>query len=432
MSAGSAARRALGVPGFARLAVSYTVNELGDNFGAIALAILVLDETGSALAVAAVLVAAKVLPAFLAPAFTARLDRHRPGRTLPALYVAEGLVFAGLALLAGPFSLAPVLVLALIDGTLALTGRGISRAAVAGVLAPAGLLREGNGVLNLGFAVTSAAGPALGGLVVAAGGAGIALAIDAASFFAIAVLMAGAHGLPATAPEGEESWFRRLREGLHYVRYQPRVRLLLAGEGAALIFFTLVVPIEVVYAKRTLGAGDLGYGILLTAWGAGIVVGSVFYPRLAHRQLGFLVAVSTAAIGAGYLGLAVAPTLAAACAASVLGGAGNGVQWVAVMTALQESVAPALQARIVGLLESIAAAMPGIGYLLGGVLVAVASPRVAYAVAGAGVFAVLLLVVRGASTPHASWPHVGSDETWSDSQPTTSSSFEPKTPVHSR
>jgi hypothetical protein len=44
---------------------------------------------------------------------------------------------------------------------------------------------------------------------------------------------------------------------------------------------------------------------------------------------------------------------------------------------------------VVGLLESIGAAMPGIGFVLGGALTSAASPRTAYAVAGAGVLVVL-------------------------------------------
>ena len=48
------------------------------------------------------------------------------------------------------------------------------------------------------------------------------------------------------------------------------------------------------------------------------------------------------------------------------------------------------QARIVSILESLAAAMPGVGYLIGGALTAVGSPRTAYAVAGAGVLALVL------------------------------------------
>ena len=66
--------------------------------------------------------------------------------------------------------------------------------------------------------------------------------------------------------------------------------------------------------------------------------------------------------------MAGAQSLFYACLLSVLGGTGNGIQWVSVMTALQEATPQDYQARVVGLLESALAAMPGVGYLIGGVL----------------------------------------------------------------
>src|ERR671916_322690 len=93
--------------GFAPLAGSYAVNELGDMFGIVALAVLVFDESGTALGPAALFIAAKFLP---------------------ALYVAEAVVFGLLALLAGSaYTFWLVLLLAFVDGSLALTGRGLSR-----------------------------------------------------------------------------------------------------------------------------------------------------------------------------------------------------------------------------------------------------------------------------------------------------------------
>ena len=77
----------------------------------------------------------------------------------------------------------------------------------------------------------------------------------------------------------------------------------------------------------------------------------------------------------------------------VVGGAGNGVQWIAVMTALQERTPADYQARITGFMESIGAAMPGVGYLLGGAIVALADPRAAYAVAGVGVLLLVLAAI---------------------------------------
>jgi MFS family permease len=82
--------------------------------------------------------------------------------------------------------------------------------------------------------------------------------------------------------------------------------------------------------------------------------------------------------------------LSVACAFSVLGGFGNGIQWVSVMTALQEATPDDLQARITGLLESIASAMTGVGFLIGGVVTAIASPPAAFLVSGIGVIAIVL------------------------------------------
>ncbi len=91
--------------------------------------------------------------------------------------------------------------------------------------------------------------------------------------------------------------------------------------------------------------------------------------------------------------MAVSRELWLACAFSVIGGLGNGIQWVSVMTALQESTPDDLQARITGLLESIASAMTGVGFLIGGIVTALFSPPTAFAVSGIGV---VLLVLLGA------------------------------------
>jgi MFS family permease len=377
---------------FGRLLFSYTLNELGDSIGIVALAVLVYDRTEAVAPTAAFFFAAKFLPALFAPILTARLDQVAVRRSLPALYVVEALVFAALALIAhGDFVLALVLALGLLDGALALTARALTRGAVAGILQPAGLLREGNALLNVGFATSTVGGSALGGLLISELGISTALLVDAWSFLAIALLLAITRGLPAVSV-AREPFRERFSAGLRFARTNPLVRLLLIGEALALVMFTLVVPIEVIYAKESLETTSAGFGILLASWGVGIVVGSLVYLVVKHRSTLGLIVVSTAAVGLAYLGMASAETLLLACIASIVGGAGNGVQWISVVTALQEATPADYQARIVGLLESLGAAMPGVGYVLGGALVALGSPRTAYAFAGAGV---LLLVLIG-------------------------------------
>jgi MFS family permease len=175
-----------------------------------------------------------------------------------------------------------------------------------------------------------------------------------------------------------------------YARRSVRLRVLLTGQSLALICFTLVVPIEVIYAKESLQTSSAGFGVLLAAWGAGILLGSLLFLSLRNRSGFGLLLVSSGAVGLAYLGMASAQSLLVACLMSIVGGAGNGVQWIAVMTALQESTPPEYQARVSGLLESIGAAMPGVGFFAGGVIVELTSPRTAYTIAGAGVIALVL------------------------------------------
>jgi predicted MFS family arabinose efflux permease len=380
---------------FGRLLGSYTVNDLGDSIGVVALSILVYDRTEAVAPTAGFFLIAKFLPALLATGLTAHLDRFGLRKTLPALYGIEAVVFSLLALLASGdrFFLPLVLLLGAIDGTLAITGRGLTRGAVGVLLLPKDLLSEGNALMNLGFAVSSVFGAALAGLLIAVFGLSAALLVDAASFAVIAVVLLVARDLPDPEHEDRTPWRERFVDGLEFARDFRPVRTLLIGQALVLICFTIVVPIEVIYAKESLGTTDAGFGILLSSWGAGIVIGSLLYLWLKNRTGLAMILISSAAVGVAYLGMSQAGTLAVACAFSVVGGAGNGVQWVAVMTQLQEATPPEFQARMSGLLESLGAAVPGIGFFAGGALVALGSPRTAFAVAGAGI---LVLVVVAA------------------------------------
>jgi MFS family permease len=372
---------------FRRLAISYAVNELGDWMGIVALSVLVFERTGSVLATTLLFLGTGFLPALLAPLLVVRAESPPPRFALPVIYCGEAAAFGALALLASHFSLAAIVVIATVDGALALSGRALTRAVTAAMLQPEGELRGGNAILNLAFTGGAAVGPAIAGLAVAGLGVQAALLLDAVSFYAIAWLLLTAGSLPHAEPEPGAS-LERLRAGLAYIRGKARLRRLLFAQGAAFVFFAAVLPIEVVFAKETLHAGDAGYGLLLAGWGAGMVLGSVVFAALRRAALPLLLFFSTLAIGAGYLAMGAAPTLAFACAAAVLGGAGNGVQWVSVVSAVQELTPQEMQARVMSALESVGAAAPGIGFVLGGLIASVLSPRATFLVAGAGVAAI--------------------------------------------
>ena len=381
----------LRLPGFGQLAGAYTINELGSWVGEIALAVLVFDQTGSPLATAALFIGMHFLPAFLSQAVVVRTEPIGTKAVLPALFLGEAVAFTALALTSGSFSLVLVVALAIVDGTLAIAARAFTRASAAAVLTPAGQVRQGNAIINVGFTAAGAAGPAIGGVVVAALGVKTALLIDAGSFVVVAAVLALARSLPQVKGQEERARSRFLA-GLGYVRRNRSLQALLVAQAAAFVFFTAVIPIEIVYAKETLNAGDSGYGALLSSWGVGMVIGSLLFTAIGSRfSLKPLLFFSTLAIGCSYLGLAAAGTLALACMAAAVGGIGNGVQWVSVMSAVQELTVEQFQARVVGLLEASGKAMPGFGFLLGGAIAAIFTPRASFLTAGLGVIAVLAL-----------------------------------------
>jgi len=388
-------RASIRVAEFRALLVSYLINRAGDAVGSLALAVAVLAATGSALATALLFLATQFLPGLVGPGIVARVDRVAPGRLLPALYVVEAALFVALAALVHHGPLALIVGLGFMDATLAFAARTITRSAAASTLVPHGLMPEGKAAFNIALAGAMIAGPLIAGVAVALLGPASALLIDAGSFVIAAAMIASTPALRVGSehpPEAGETR-GRLRDGLRYIARRPALRTLILGEGLAFLFFYLVVPVTVVFATRSLHAGAGGCASMLVSWGVGIAIGSAIQVRMARRAGASMILLSTGAVAAAYLGTAAATTLALACAASVIGGIGNGTQWASVETALHRLVDEAFRARTAAVLEALAAIAPGAGILLGGALTAMFSPRAAYLVAGLGLM-VLVIAAR--------------------------------------
>jgi hypothetical protein len=378
----------LRIPTYRRLLAAYALNELAFMVGSVALALLVYRRTGSALGATAFFLAAQFVPALISPMAVARLDQLSARAVLPVLHWFEAAIFVVLAWVASDhFSVVAVLILAFLDGVLALTARALTRAATVSVTSAAGLLREGNAVSNAAFSICFMLGPALGGALVVAGGTSVALLANAAIFAVCGLNLATARGLPAPAP-GRSETKGRVRAALAYARQVPEISRLLLLQAVGVLFFTISVPVEVVFAQHSLHAGAAGYGGMVSAWGAGAVAGAAAYARWRRRPNRELIVGGAASLGLGFIVMAAAPTLAVAIVGAALGGVGNGVESVAARTALQEETSERWMAMMMSLYEAVFQSVPGAGMLIGGALTALGSPRTALAVAGAGSFAV--------------------------------------------
>ncbi len=402
-------------PRLRRILLAYTVNELGTWFGYVALGLGVYDNTHSAIATAGLFVARGLLPSLLAPVLVARTERSQRRDRLAWLYLLEALLTVALAGLLWHFWLVGVLVLVTIDGAVAVTATALVRASAARVSVSAALAqadpgldvkareaatdaaqRQANAALNFAFMGTFAIGPALGGVLVHILGGSAALLLDAFTFLICAgLLLRVSTHIAEASGDSVRTRLRAVREHLQAV---PALRTLFVTEAVAMVFFASVEPVEVLYAKSTLNAGDLGYGLLVGAWGVGAALGALVFARSVRRPLGPMLTGGTLLVGIAYLGFAAAPVLAVACAAAVVGGIGNGIQWPSLISAVQQLTPAALHGRLMSAVGSLNALCPAIGFILGGSIAAVGSPRVAMVIPGVvatlATFAFLRLPLR--------------------------------------
>jgi hypothetical protein len=216
----------------------------------------------------------------------------------------------------------------------------------------------------------------------------VALGFDAASFLLAAAFVAVDRTQVSSDPGS------RVRRALAHVRGHAVLARLCAIEGIAVGAFSMILPIEVAYVTQTLGGGATGAGVVLGAWGLGAVVGSVALRLLRHMPLPLLLCVALAVMVVSYVGMGLAPGVPMVAAFSLVGGVGNGLEAFAFTAYVQEHTPIALQAEVAAFAEALQTAAPGVGFIAGGALAALASPRAAYLVAAA-----VVIVLVGALGP---------------------------------
>jgi hypothetical protein len=152
----------------------------------------------------------------------------------------------------------------------------------------------------------------------------------------------------------------------------------------------------VVYARQSLGLGSGGYGVLLTAAGAGGLVSALVNGRLAtSRRVSLIIVVTGSLACATQLAYAGVQVLAIALAVTVIGNAALVSCEVVGETALARIVPREALGRVIGVFDAASvAAMVG-GAILAPVLVAATSLRASLLILGAAALAITLLCRLG-------------------------------------
>ncbi|SHK68965.1 Predicted arabinose efflux permease, MFS family [Pseudonocardia thermophila] len=310
---------------------------------------LVLELTGSATAVGAV-VALQTLPTLLLGPYAGVVaDRVDKRRFMIGLQSAMGVLALtlGLLVVTGLVQLWHVFALALLLGLNNCFEQPVRQAFVLEMVGPQ-YLRNAVSLNSVLANAARAVGPAIAGVVIATGGIGLCFLINAATFVAVVVSLvkldtsALMPSVPAPRAPGQ------LREGLRYVAREPMLAvplLMMALVGCLTYEFQVVLP---VVAQETFAGDASAYGFLTAAMGAGAVVGGLFVAARGRTGLQPLI-VTALGFGAAMGLVAVAPTLPVALAGMALVGATSVAFMSTGNSTLQLTAAPTMRGRVMAL-----------------------------------------------------------------------------------
>jgi len=286
----------LGNARFRLLFVATLGSGVGNWLALIALQVDVYDRTHSGVWVGELLIA-NILPAvFIGLLLGPLVDRLSRKGLMIGSDLGRLAVFAAL-----PFaqSAPRIIVLAVVAGI----GNAFFRPAVlAGVpnLVSEDDLPEANALLQLIDWTTTALGPLLGGVIVAASGPHLAYWVNAATFGFSALLVSGipARLLQSARSVGRGS-FGDLAEGYSVVRRSRALSCVLVVWSIVMLAVGIVNLGEVFLARVSYHAGDLGFGLLWAGTGVGLVAGGFGAGALIERDLGgaYVRYIATFAIG---------------------------------------------------------------------------------------------------------------------------------------
>ncbi len=196
---------------------------------------------------------------------------------------------------------------------------------------------------SAGFNLSRAVGPAAGGAVVAAAGAGATFVLNAVSFLGVVwVLYRWRRPATETALPGERM-LAAMRSGIRYVRHAPKVKAVLIRAGIFMLFSSSLWALLPLVARVELGGGPTDYGVLLGCFGAGAVGGAAVLPHLRkYLAAEAMMAVMTILAAALIAVIALVPRLVVVAGAMLLSGAA----WLVVVSSFNVAVQTAVPAWI--------------------------------------------------------------------------------------
>ena len=381
--------RPFGFRDFRLLFSGESVSVVGDQFHFVALAWLTLKLTGSGLALGSVLMMAAVPRAIFMLVGGALSDRLSPRSLMLYSNGVRALLVGGLAalVLSGQVQLWHLYLLAAAFGVVdALFYPAVN--AILPMLVDEPTLPPANALMQGSQQLAQLIGPALAGLLVALVNTGPVFAFDAASFaFATVTLLfvlGGRRASRGAEDEQQAGLLGTIGAGFGYAWRDPAVRSLILLTAAFNFAFTGPLSVGIPFlAEHRLGGGSATFGILLSAFGAGALIGAIGSGGISRvPRLGTVVLTIAVFLGVALALIGVAPSVPVALGLVAVLGLGAGFLNVHVTSWLQGRTAPEMRGRVMSMVMLGSVSLTPISFAVAGVIVDVGAVDLMFAVAG--------------------------------------------------
>ena len=239
-----------------------------------------------------------------------------------------------------------------------------------------------------------AAGPALGGVVVAIAGPGWTFALNAVSFLVVAGALVRWR-TPRSPRTVRELLRAAMRTGVSYTRHSPPVRRLVIRAGLWTAPASVLWALLPVISHTELRLGSAGYGLLLASVGVGAFLGAVVLAPLRHRiAVNRLLTLSGVGYSVSLLGIGAFASVPVVLALLMIAGG----CWIAVLSTLNAAAQVLLprwvRARGIGVFVLVLQGGQAIGATLWGTVAERTSASAAFLAAGVALLLVTLAARR--------------------------------------
>jgi MFS family permease len=369
-AAGPKVEHPLRNPQYRRWLIGSTVSLLGDQFYLVALPWLVLQQTGSTVAMGTVLMAGSIPRAILMLMGGAVSDRFSARKVMIAAAGARTICVTTIGVLVWMriLSLWELYALGIAFGVADAFSAPAQSAYLPSLVKPEQMVAAS----SLGQSTAQLAtilGPSPAGFVIKAGGIAWAFFADAISFLAIIGALWKLPDPPEFQVARAPVW-RSILDGLGYVgRDRPLRSLLLL---VTIINFSIAGPIVIglVYLSKTRLGSPTGFAIAISTMAAGSLLGSLLAGIWKIRRLGVMILLASLALGLCLASMGAMKTIWSIASVQLVIGAAAGMFNVHVNAWLMQRIDAAVRGRVSSVLMLGTFGLTPFSLALSGILVA--------------------------------------------------------------